>query len=37
MSESKEVWIVRTAFNDLHGWHYVGVEEEDEARRIVAE
>jgi hypothetical protein len=35
--QPSEVWVVRTAFNFLHGWYYAGVEAEDEARRLVEE
>ncbi len=34
MSEPALVWIVYTKLGDLHGWYYVGVEKESEARRI---
>ena len=37
MSEPTKVWIVRTKMGDLHGWYYVGVETEREARRITTE
>ena len=35
MTEPSQVWVVRTAVKDLHGWYYVGVETENEARGIV--
>ena len=37
MSEPTQVWIVRTKMRGLHGWYYVGVETESEARRITTE
>jgi hypothetical protein len=37
MTEPVNVWIVRTAINGLHGWFYVGVENEEEARQITTE
>ena len=37
MKESDRVWVVRTGLNELHGWYYVGVEKEEEARRTTAE
>src|SRR5450759_2188111 len=36
MTEPSQVWVVRTAMKDLHGWYYVGVETENEARGSVA-
>ena len=32
MTELSHIWIVRTSMGDLHGWYYVGVETESEAR-----
>ncbi|MGB3656354.1 MAG: hypothetical protein WBA14_00270 [Pseudolabrys sp.] len=36
MTELSHIWIVRTSMGDLHGWYYVGVETESEARGLVA-
>ena len=35
MAELSHIWIVRTSMGDLHGWYYVGVETESEARGLV--
>ena len=35
MTELSHVWVVRTSMRDLHGWYYVGVETESEARGLV--
>ena len=34
MTELSHIWIVRTSMGDLHGWYYVGVETESEAREL---
>ena len=35
MTEPSHIWVVRTSMRDLHGWYYVGVETESEARGLV--
>jgi hypothetical protein len=36
MTEPDQIWIVRTASGNLHGWYYVGAESEEKARQIIA-
>ena len=35
MTEPSHIWMVRTSMRELHGWYYVGVETESEARGLV--